>query len=58
MGLFTAIQDGVTRVAFGQEAGTDKTAFYDLVDREMDGDEVAMGKFKGDVLCVVNVASQ
>lgn len=56
--ILTAIQDGFTRLTFGQEAGTDKNAFYDLVDREMDGDEIAMSKFKGDVLCVVNVASQ
>jgi len=33
-------------------------AFYDLADRDMDGNEVKMDKFKGDVLCVVNVASE
>jgi len=37
---------------------TDKSAFYDLVDRDMDGNEVKMDKFKGDVLCVINVASK
>jgi len=36
----------------------DKTNFYDLTDRDMDGNEVKMDKFKGDVLCVVNVASK
>jgi glutathione peroxidase-family protein len=36
----------------------DKSAFYDLVDRDMDGNEVKMDKFKGVVLCVVNVASK
>ena len=35
-----------------------KTSFYDLIDRDMDGNEVKMDKFKGDVLCVVNVASK
>ena len=37
---------------------TDKTSFYSLTDRDMDGNEVKMDKFKGDVLCVVNVASK
>jgi len=36
----------------------DKSCFYDLTDRDMDGNEVKMDKFKGDVLCVVNVASK
>jgi len=43
---------------FGKESGTSKTAFYDLVDRDMDDNEVKMDKFKGNVVCVVNVASQ
>ena len=36
----------------------DKTSFYSLADRDMDGNEVEMDTFKGDVLCVVNVASK
>ena len=36
----------------------DKTSFYSLADRDMDGNEVKMDTFKGDVLCVVNVASK
>ena len=36
----------------------DKTSFYSLVDRDMEGNEVKMDTFKGDVLCVVNVASK
>jgi hypothetical protein len=35
-----------------------KTSFYDLVDKDMQGNEVKMESFKGDVLCVVNVASK
>jgi len=34
-----------------------KNSFYDLVDRDMDGHEVKMDVFKGQVLCIVNVAS-
>lgn len=37
---------------------TETSCFYDLIDRDMDGNEVKMDKFKGDVLCVVNVASK
>jgi len=36
---------------------TEKTHFYDLVDKDMDGNEVKMDKFKGEVCIVVNVAS-
>ena len=36
----------------------EKTAFYDLVDKDMDGNPVKMDTFKGDVLCLVNVASK
>jgi glutathione peroxidase-family protein len=37
---------------------TAKESFYDLIDKDFDGNEVSMGTFKGDVLCVVNVASK
>lgn len=36
----------------------DKSSFYDLVDKDMHGNEVKMESFKGNVLCVVNVASK
>jgi len=52
------LQDTGTSLLFGTDPGTDKTAFYDLVDRDMDGNELKMDRFKGDVLCVVNVASK
>ena len=35
-----------------------KDSFYDLTDKDMAGNEVSMSKFKGEVLCVVNVASK
>jgi len=35
-----------------------KESFYDLTDKDMSGNEVSMSSFKGDVLCVVNVASK
>lgn len=43
---------------FGKDGGTDKNAFYDISDRDMDGNDVKMDKFRGSVLCVVNVASK
>ena len=36
----------------------DKTDFYQLVDRDMSNNEVKMEQFKGQVLCIVNVASK
>eukprot|EP00573_Skeletonema_grethae_P000790 CAMPEP_0201690914 /NCGR_PEP_ID=MMETSP0578-20130828/4222_1 /ASSEMBLY_ACC=CAM_ASM_000663 /TAXON_ID=267565 /ORGANISM="Skeletonema grethea, Strain CCMP 1804" /LENGTH=194 /DNA_ID=CAMNT_0048176013 /DNA_START=88 /DNA_END=672 /DNA_ORIENTATION=+ len=55
--LLTSLQDASTKVLFGSDGGTDKTSFYDIVDKDMQGNEVKMEAFKGDVLCVVNVAS-
>lgn len=52
------LQDTGTSFLFGNDSGTDKSKFYDLVDRDMDGNDVKMDKFKGNVLCVVNVASK
>ena len=40
------------------QLSSDKTSFYDIVDKDMQGNEVKMSSFKGDVLCVVNVASK
>jgi len=56
--LLTSLQDASTKVLFGSDGGTDKTSFYDIVDKDMQGNEVKMEAFKGDVLCVVNVASK
>ena len=56
---FVKAQDMATRAIFGKEnpVSTD-IEFYALVDRNMEGVEVPMSNFKGNVLCVVNVASK
>mmetsp|Transcript_9614 Transcript_9614/g.14451 ORF Transcript_9614/g.14451 Transcript_9614/m.14451 type:complete len:121 (+) Transcript_9614:163-525(+) len=41
----------------GKENPNTKENFYDLVDKNMDGEEVSMSDFKGSVLLLVNVAS-
>lgn len=56
--MFAKLQDCGTQLLFGKDSGTGKAQFNDLVDRDMDGNEVKLGKFKGHVLCVVNVASK
>jgi len=56
--IFFKMQDAATKFMFGSDTGTSKNAFYDLVDHDMKGNEVKMDKFKGDVLCIVNVASK
>ena len=43
---------------YGSEKVTSKINFYDLVDKKMDGEEVSMSTYKGNVLLVVNVASK
>jgi hypothetical protein len=53
-----AVQDTATRVIYGAEKKITKIAFNELVDRNMNGDEVKMANFVGDVLLVVNVASK
>lgn len=58
MSFLAKLQDTGTNLLFGKESGTDKSKFYDLVDRDMDGNDVKMDKFKGNVLCIVNVASK
>jgi len=52
------IQDGIIRAIAGTDNGTDKTSFYDCVDKSIMGETVPMSQFKGDVLLVVNVASK
>ena len=56
--ILAKVQDTATSFLFGSDSGTEKTSFYDCVDKDMNGNEVKMDSFKGDVLCVVNVASK
>ena len=56
--IFSKAHDAVNRLMFGKEAKVLKNAFYELIDRDMMGREVPMSKYKGDVVMVVNVASQ
>ena len=55
---FTGMQDAVTRAVFGVETACKKAHFYELVDRNMKGEQVLMSTFKGSILCVVNIASK
>jgi len=50
-------QDSMTNFMYGKEVGTVKNLFYDLVDKDMKGNDVKMSTFEGSVLCAVNVAS-
>lgn len=52
------IQDRYTKMMFGYEKVTTKQSFYELVDKNMKKEDVPMSLFKGDVLLIVNVASQ
>ena len=56
--LFSKVHDGVNRMLFGKEARNLKAHFYELIDRNMFGQEIPMSNYKGDVVMVVNVASQ
>jgi len=56
--LFGKAQDLVTKAIFGKEDVTMKEEFYDCVDRDMEGNQVKMEQFKGNVLLAVNVASK
>lgn len=58
MGFFAYAQDAVTSLLFGNDAGTDKQSFYECIDTDMDGNEVRMDAFRGEVLVAVNVASK
>jgi len=46
------------RVAHGKEAASGAAHFYDLLDRDGRGEEVAMRSYEGQVLLVANVASK
>ena len=56
--LFSKAHDAVNRLMFGKEAQVLKSSFYELIDRDMMGKEVPMSNYKGNVVMVVNVASQ
>ena len=47
-----------TRAIFGAENVTTTSNFYELVDKDMNGQEVSMSTFRTHVLVLVNVASQ
>lgn len=55
---FGAVQDTATKVLYGNEKAVSKLHFRDLIDRNMNGEEVKMADFDGNVLLVVNVASK
>mmetsp|Transcript_38430 Transcript_38430/g.78402 ORF Transcript_38430/g.78402 Transcript_38430/m.78402 type:complete len:88 (+) Transcript_38430:29-292(+) len=50
-------QTMVTKAVYGKDPKSTATHFFDLKDKLIDGTEVSMEKYKGSVLCVVNVAS-
>lgn len=52
------VQDVSTRIIFGAEASSQKESLHDVVEEKMKNEKVEMSIFKGNVLCVVNVASQ
>ena len=54
---FGIVQDATSRVVYGREAAVTKMSFYDCIDKKMNGDEVKMSEFRGQVLLLVNVAS-
>jgi hypothetical protein len=56
--LISTAQSVFTRVAFGANRPSVKSNFCAVTDRLMEGQVVAMDRFKGDVLVVVNVASK
>lgn len=56
--LLSTVQSLYTRIAFGANRPSMASSFYALKDRLIDGEEVSMERFKGDVLVVVNVASK
>lgn len=52
------MQDGLTKALYGREMVTLVQSLYDLVDKNMKGEEMKMSSFKNSVLLVVNVASK
>ena len=53
-----ALKSSISKRIFGEETITMKESFYELLDKDMNGKEVQMSSFKGNVLLVVNVASK
>jgi len=51
------LQDSFIYARYGSNFSVMKDHFYSLIDRDMDGKEVSMSTFKGDVLLLANVAS-
>lgn len=59
MSVLKKLHSTVTRLSFGKEPKLPSSQdFYDLTDTLMGGKQVTMDYFKGDVLCIVNVASK
>lgn len=56
--LTSQAQSFITRAMYGKEPTVAAASFFGLKDRLIDGTEVTMEKYKGDVLCIVNVASK
>ena len=54
--LLGKAQDAFTNVLFGAEVPTVTNLFYDISDKDINGEDVSMRSFQGNVLCVVNVA--
>lgn len=51
-------QDGVTKAIFGKETPTSIESFFQIVEKNMKGEDVHMSNYKGSILAIVNVASQ
>jgi glutathione peroxidase len=59
MSLLNTLQGAFSRFKFGKEAKLPAgLEFFRISDTLIDGTEVTMDQYKGDVLCVVNVASK
>lgn len=50
--------DGVGNTGERKVAANEKTSFHDFTVKNVDGSEVALSTYKGDVCLVVNVASK
>ena len=58
MSLFFKLYKGCLKVVYGRDPKVEKSNFYDLVDKNMQGGEVPMSDFEGSVILVTNVASK
>ena len=58
MSLFFKFYTGCLKVAYGRDPKVEKSNFYDLVDKNMQGGDVPMSDFEGSVILVTNVASK